>query len=75
MNTQSHKSECPYCQEGISLELPENYAPEYRRCVLCDKKFIVERLAEGFQVMRVESAPCESDPDCRELERGASSEQ
>jgi hypothetical protein len=75
MNIQSQKSLCPYCKEKITIKLPENYAPEYRQCRLCNRKFIVERLAEGFQVMKTEEAPCCSDPDCREIEMGGSDEQ
>lgn len=75
MNISSHKSVCPYCKKEMRVDLPGNYAPEYRLCPRCDKKFIVERLARGFQVMTVEEAPCCSDPDCREIEMGGSDEQ
>ena len=66
---------CPYCHKDTSIELPENYAPVYSICQACRKKFIVERLAIGFQVLTREEAPCSSDPDCREIEMGSSDEQ
>jgi hypothetical protein len=55
--------------------MPANYAPVYAYCKSCSKKFIVERLAKGIQVMTREEAPCWSDPDCRAIEMGASDEQ
>jgi hypothetical protein len=67
--------QCPYCRQVTSIELPENYAPVYEYCTSCRAKFIVERLAIGFQVLTLEEAPCYSDPDCREIEMGASDEQ
>ena len=66
---------CPYCQKDTRVEMPENYAPAYSICEACEKKFIVERLADGFQVLTREAAPCSSDPDCREIEMGSSDEQ
>ncbi len=69
------KTLCPYCKGRIDIELPENYAPVYTHCDACRKKFIVERLAKGFQTFTLEAAPCCSDPDCRALETGGSDEQ
>ena len=68
-------AQCPYCREETSFSLPENYAPQYKYCRICDKKFIVERTAKGFQVMTWEDAPCCSDPDCRAIEMAGSDEQ
>lgn len=68
-------AQCPYCREATSFSLPENYAPQYKYCGLCNKKFIVERTAKGFQVMTREEAPCCSDPDCRAIEMAGSDEQ
>ncbi len=59
---------CPYCREEISVELPGSYRPVYRYCSVCGRKFIAERLAEGFEALTLENAPCTSDPDCREIE-------
>jgi hypothetical protein len=59
---------CPYCNVHTSVDLPGNYKPVYAYCDACGKKFIVERLAEGFHAMTLEAAPCCSDPDCREIE-------
>ena len=66
---------CPYCGAKTSLELPGNYKPVFVYCDGCGTKFIAERLQEGFQVIRVENAPCFSNPDCRELEMGAGDEE
>ena len=66
---------CPHCGVETSLELPINYRPVFAFCDGCGKKFIAERLAEGFQVMTVEEAPCSSNPDCREIEIGGSDEE
>ena len=71
----SRDVQCPYCRQATSIELPENYAPVYEYCESCSAKFIVERLAIGFQVLKPEEAPCCSDPDCREIEMGSSDEQ
>ena len=66
---------CPYCGQSTSIDLPVDYAPVYAICGICRKKFIVERLAEGFQVMTREEAPCCSDPDCRDIEMGGGDEE
>lgn len=75
MNITIEKTNCPYCQNRTPVELPENYEPVYAHCDVCSKKFIVERLAEGFEALTLENAPCCSDPDCRDLELGGSDEQ
>jgi DNA-directed RNA polymerase subunit RPC12/RpoP len=67
--------QCPYCGQSTTIIYPENYVPVYKHCGICSKKFIVERLAHGFQVLTREEAPLSSDPDCREIEMGASDEQ
>ena len=67
--------ECPYCRQDSSIVPPDDYAPAYAYCPNCSKKFIVERVAEGIQVLTLEEAPCCSDPDCRAIEMGASDEQ
>jgi len=66
---------CPYCGAKTALELPVNYRPVFASCDGCAKRFIAERLAEGFQVMTEEEAPCSSNPDCREIEIGGSDEE
>lgn len=71
----SEKTQCPYCQESTVIELPADYAPTYVYCEKCNKKFIVERRIAGFAKFKLENAPCCSDPDCREIEMGASDEQ
>ena len=67
--------QCPYCSQSTSIIYPEDYAPVYAHCSNCSKTFIVERLAQGFQVLTREEAPPSSDPDCREIEMGACDEQ
>jgi hypothetical protein len=66
---------CPYCTKETTIDKPKTYAPIYAYCGKCTKKFIVERLAHCIQVLTIEGAPCSSDPDCREIEMGASDEQ
>ena len=66
---------CPYCKDQTSVDLPGNYKPVYVYCDVCGKKFIVARLAEGFQALTLEAAPCCSDPDCREIEMAAYDEE
>ena len=66
---------CPYCSEKTSVDLPGDFEPVYAYCSDCGKKFIVERLVEGFQVLKREGAPCSSDPDCREIEIGGGDEE
>jgi transcription elongation factor Elf1 len=61
-------AQCPYCQEKTVIQLPQNYAPVYVHCMACGRRFIAERIENGFDVLRVENAPCSSDPDCREIE-------
>lgn len=65
---------CPYCNQKTPVQLPTDYAPVYAFCQVCGEKFILERLAEGFQVLTLQEAPCCSDPDCREIEMGHGSE-
>ena len=67
--------QCPYCGHETPIDMPGDYAPVYAYCGVCRKKYILERLAEGIQVLTVEAAPCCSDPDCREIEMGGSDEQ
>jgi hypothetical protein len=66
---------CPYCRRTTVVVLPDNYAPVYVHCGICNQKFIVERLANGFQTFSLEEAPRESDPDCRALEMCSCDEQ
>lgn len=66
---------CPYCGKETRLDLPGDYRPVYAYCGLCGKKFIAERLAEGFQVLTIEGAPCFSDPECRAIEMGGGDEE
>ena len=66
---------CPYCNGKTGVDLPIDYAPVYAYCSFCSKKFIVERLAVGFQVLKPEEAPCCSDPDCRRIEMGGGDEE
>ena len=66
---------CPYCGDRTSVELPADYRPVYAYCDGCGKKFIAERLAEGFHVLTIEEAPCCSDPDCRDIEMGGYDEE
>ncbi len=69
------KTDCPYCGYRASIALPADYAPVFVRCGECRKRFIIERMAEGFKVWTAESAPCCSNPECREIEMGSSDEQ
>jgi len=66
---------CPYCCGQTLVNLPADYEPVYANCGVCGKKFIVERLSEGFQVLCPSDGRCFSDPDCRELEMGGSDEE
>ena len=66
---------CPYCNKNTSVVLPENYAPIYVYCRICNKKFIVERSAHGFDVFTIEGAPRDSEPDCRAIEMSSCDEQ
>jgi len=75
MKTNEAKTQCPYCNDNTSITLPVDYAPVYTLCNFCKKKFIIERLAKGFQTFTLEGAPCCSDPDCRAIEMGGSDEQ
>lgn len=59
---------CPYCREETVVQLPPNYAPVYVHCTVCGRRFIAERIENGLDVLRLENAPCSSDPDCREIE-------
>jgi hypothetical protein len=66
---------CPHCHKNTTVVLPENYAPVYVNCLNCGKKFIVERLAHGFDVFTIEGAPRDSDPDCRAIDMSSCDEQ
>ncbi|MGD8367441.1 MAG: hypothetical protein PVG78_07365 [Desulfobacterales bacterium] len=48
---------CPCCGRPTAVNLPEDYAPVYKYCGGCAEKFIVERLAEGFQVVSLGKCP------------------
>lgn len=65
---------CPYCGQKTSVALPADYEPVFVFCMICRKKFIVERLSKGFQALKTEEAPCTSDPDWRAIEYGGADE-
>jgi hypothetical protein len=73
--TTTETAQCPYCQTQTAIELPDDYEPVFVYCDHCEKKFIAERRAEGFEVFTLEEAPCCSDPDCREIEMSNVDEQ
>ena len=66
---------CPYCGAQTGIELAPDYAPKFVHCEACGARFIVERLAKGYQLLTVEEAPCCSNPECRELEMGGYDEE
>jgi DNA-directed RNA polymerase subunit RPC12/RpoP len=66
---------CPYCLMLTEAEPASNYEPIYARCKVCSQKFILERTIDGFQTLRIEGAPCCSDPDRREIEMGMGQEE
>lgn len=68
-------AQCPYCKEQTTVDMPGDYEPVYGLCGVCGKKFIAERLSEGFQFLTIEEAPCCSDPDCRGIEMDAGDEE
>lgn len=65
---------CPYCREQTVVSPAENFAPVYAHCQVCGKRFIVERIEDGVEALKVEGAPACSDPDRREIEMGAGQE-
>jgi DNA-directed RNA polymerase subunit RPC12/RpoP len=73
-SNREEKIQCPYCLKHTNVVPASDYAPIYVRCAVCDKKFILERLIDGFQALRIEGAPCTSDPDRREIEMGLGQE-
>jgi hypothetical protein len=66
---------CPYCGVFLTLQPAADYAPVYNDCETCGRRFIVERLRHGIQAMRLEDAPCASDPECRIIESGQGDEE
>ena len=65
---------CPYCQENTAILPAANYRPIFVVCRVCGKQFIAERMKKGIQVLKVEGAPCCSDPDRRAIETGLGDE-
>ena len=66
---------CPYCLMHTDAAPASNYEPIYVNCTVCGKKFILERIIDGFQALRIEGAPVSSDPDRREIEMGMGQEE
>ena len=66
--------QCPYCRMRTNVEPAPDYEPIYARCAVCGKRFILERVIDGIQALKVEGAPVCSDPDRREIEMGAGQE-
>ncbi|MUM76229.1 hypothetical protein GKC30_01125 [Pseudodesulfovibrio sp. F-1] len=62
--------QCPYCHAPQHAEHPGGYAPMYVNCPTCEKRFILEPVANGVKTYRMNEAPCCSDPDCRAAEMG-----
>lgn len=67
--------QCPYCLKIVSVEPAPDYAPIYSHCPACGRRFILERVIEGVQALRLEDAPASSDPDRREIEMGMGQEE
>ena len=65
---------CPYCLQRTTVQPARDYAPIYAHCKVCGKRFIVERIVDGIQALRIEGAPTCSDPDRREIEMGMGQE-
>ena len=63
---------CPYCGHEEALDHPGDYAPRYRDCPACGKRYIYEPVARGVQCHKPGEADCCSDPECRATEMGAS---
>ena len=72
--TMEEKIQCPYCLKTTDVEPAPDYAPIYARCAVCGKRFILERVIDGIQALKIEGAPVCSDPDRREIEMGAGQE-
>lgn len=67
---------CPYCAKETSIDMPEGYAPVYVTCNVCNEKFIIERFSKNVRAFRLAGAAySSSDPECNEIEMGASDEQ
>jgi hypothetical protein len=66
---------CPYCKEQTSINLPADYAPVFVFCEVCKARFIVQRHVEAFLVMTEADAPRDRNPDCIEIEMGAGDEE
>ncbi|WDP92561.1 MAG: hypothetical protein HUN04_23690 [Desulfobacter sp.] len=71
----NQETSCPYCGDTTGFEMPLDYAPVFVWCESCKKKFIIERLAKGFEAMTIEAAPSCSDPDRRAIEMGGGQEE
>jgi DNA-directed RNA polymerase subunit RPC12/RpoP len=72
--TMEEEIQCPYCLKTTDVEPAPDYEPIYARCAVCGKRFILERVIDGIQALKVEGAPVCSDPDRREIEMGAGQE-
>jgi transcription elongation factor Elf1 len=73
---QPHESvACPYCGKPTTVVLPADYAPVYRACGVCGRRFIIERTRGGLDVFTLEAAPCCSNPDCRAAETAQGQEE
>lgn len=66
---------CPYCQEKVTVDQVEDYAPQFHKCGQCGRKFIAERGVNTVKVMKEKEAPCMSNPECREIETSATCEE
>lgn len=66
---------CPYCLMYTDAEPASNYEPIYVHCTVCSQRFILERIVDGFQALRIDRAPSSSDPDRREIEMGMGQEE
>jgi DNA-directed RNA polymerase subunit RPC12/RpoP len=73
--TLEEEIQCPYCLKTTNIKPAPDYAPIYARCAVCGKRFILERVIDGIQALRLEGAPVSSDPDRREIEMGMGQEE
>ncbi|MEJ2039075.1 MAG: hypothetical protein P8X55_09100 [Desulfosarcinaceae bacterium] len=65
---------CPYCHGTTSIIPRSDYRPIYATCDYCDKKFVIERMADSIRTYTLEEVPSCSDPHLRAIEMGQGDE-
>jgi len=66
---------CPHCDCAMNVEFDGTYAPKYKICNACWKRFVYENTRDGVKCFAADATDACSDPDYRSTELSAGDEE